>query len=161
MNVKQLRENSKTKIYRRSIKAWFLPIFRIEWLYAQAQGPFMKVDTKKCINCQKCVKICPYQNIKFVDGKFKFGTNCALCVACSFNCPTSAISIGLLNGWKVNGDYKIVKTASDSSIKFPYFNNDLKGLKRWAYLKHFKNLQKELEQNNIPLQETDLNLENL
>lgn len=161
MNVKQLRENSKTKIYRRSIKAWFLPIFRIEWLYAQAQGPFMKVDTKKCINCQKCVKICPYQNIKVVDGKFKFGTHCALCVACSFNCPTSAISIGLLNGWKVNGDYKIVKTASDSSIKFPYFNNDLKGLKRWAYLKHFTNLQKELEKNNIPLQETDLNLENL
>lgn len=68
-------------------------------------GKGFRVDKNKCINCGKCVKACPVQNITLKDGKFRFGGHCLGCTACSFNCPTNAINIGMLNGWKVNGAY--------------------------------------------------------
>lgn len=151
LNVKELSENRKGKVHYFPLRYWFVPIVRIEWIYAQLQGPAMKVNSKKCINCMKCVKNCPMSNIKFENGKFKFGTHCALCVCCSFGCPTKAISIGLLNGWRINGDYKIIKTASDDSISFPHFTKELKGLHRWLYFKYYQKLEKELNENQIPL----------
>lgn len=156
LNASQIENGLVEKVKRSPIKGWFVPIVRIEWIYAQLQGPFMKVNTKKCIKCMKCVKICPLDNIKFQDEKFSFGTNCALCVRCSFNCPTSAISIGLLNNWKINGDYHIEATAKDESIQFPYFTKQyLKGIKRWAYLRYYKRLDKMFEENNISLKLSD------
>jgi len=101
----------------------------------------MKVDMSKCIRCQKCVKACPYSNIHYDQekDKFTFGNKCLLCTACSFGCPETAISIGLLNGWRVNGDYQIKKTAADPNIEYPYFTEEnLKGIKRWAYLGYYK-----------------------
>ena len=157
LNVKELAEGRKNKLHYCLLRYWFVPIVRIEWIYARLQGPFMKVDMKKCIKCMKCVKACPLGNIKFVEGangskgSFKFGTNCALCVCCSFGCPTSAISIGLLNGWKINGSYQIQKTAADSSLEFPYFTENLKGLYRWLFYKYYKKLNKELADNGIPV----------
>ena len=44
-------------------------------------------------------------NLTLKDGKFRFAGHCLGCTACSFNCPTNAINIGMLNGWKVNGAY--------------------------------------------------------
>lgn len=156
LHCREIREGKIEKVHTNFLKGWFLPLFRIEWLYARLQGPAMKVDEKKCLHCMKCVKNCPMDNISFRDGKFVFGTNCALCVCCSFNCPTKAISIGLLNGWRVNGEYKIQETARNSKIEFPVFTEKLKGLKRWAYLGYYKKLDEKLRENKIELnQESD------
>lgn len=141
----QLLEGKRTHVHKFHIGAILVPLFRILWLYAQWQSPFMKVDMKKCIKCMKCVKKCPYGNITFNEekGKFKFGTKCVLCVRCSFNCPGCAISIGLLNNWRVNGDYKIIQTAKDENIEFPYFTKEkLHGLKKLAYLGYYKRVEK-------------------
>ena len=113
----------------------------------------MHVNKKKCIKCMKCVKLCPLNNIKFNGKKFKFGTNCALCVACSFNCPKSAISIGILNGWKVNGSYHIQQTAANPNVGFPHFTEELKGLHRWLYYKYYRKADALLKENNISLDE--------
>lgn len=156
LSCKQLQAGETEKVRRCLLKAWFVPIVRIEWIYAQVQGPAMKVDMKKCIKCQKCVKNCPLENITFDGKKFKFGTHCALCVCCSFGCPTSAISIGILNGWKVNGDYKIEKTAHDSAIAFPAFGKNLKGLKKILYYKYYRNLEKQLEAGGVEVNLNDL-----
>lgn len=148
-SCKKIMEGEVEKVHSCNAAAFFVPIVRILWIYARVQSPFMKVDSKKCINCQKCVKVCPYGNISYdaEKNKFKFGNNCVLCVACSFGCPTCAISIGLLNGWRINGDYRIKKTAQDESIQFPYFTKEkLKGLKRIAYLNYYKKLDKLLNQ---------------
>ena len=32
-----------------------------------------------------------------------------MCMRCSFYCPSDAIKIGILNGWKVNGKYELSK----------------------------------------------------
>lgn len=139
------------KVKLNPLKGWFVPILRIEWIYAQAQGPFMKADMKKCVKCLKCVRGCPMQNISLRDGKIKFGSHCALCVCCSFGCPVKAISIGLLNGWRVNGDYNIEKTAADPSVAFPHFTESLRGLERRLYLKYYRALDEELSREGISL----------
>ncbi len=46
---------------------------------------------ENCIKCQKCVKICPMNNIKMVDNEVKFYINCCACLACYNQCPTKAI----------------------------------------------------------------------
>lgn len=53
----------------------------------------------------KCVRGCPVGNIKFEDGKFRFGGNCIGCARCAFGCPADAIRTGFLNPIKVNGAY--------------------------------------------------------
>lgn len=152
MSCKQLQtEDFKEKVKYCPLKYWFVPIVRILWVYARVQGPTMFADKKKCIKCGKCANLCPLENIKLKDGMPKFGTNCVLCVACSFNCPTKAISIGLLNNWRVNGSYKIEETAQDQSIPFGYFGENLKGFHRFLYYKYYRRLEKALKNENIEL----------
>ena len=152
LTCEQLKNDSFWEnVKKNPLKYWFVPIVRILWIYAKVQGPTMFASKKKCIKCGLCVKNCPLNNIKFDGKSYKFGTNCVLCVACSFNCPKKAISIGLLNGWRVNGSYKIEKTAQDSKILFGAFGENLHGLKKWAYYKYFKNLENLLKENNIEI----------
>jgi len=65
-----------------------------------------KVDKNKCTKCGLCVQTCPMKNI-YLSKKntIKFHHHCEMCMRCSFNCPKDAISIGFINGWKVNGRY--------------------------------------------------------
>ena len=47
-----------------------------------------------CIGCGTCSKVCPKGNIRLVDGKPQFGTDCLQCLACLQYCPQEAIFIG-------------------------------------------------------------------
>ena len=53
-----------------------------------------KVTTNKCISCGKCSKVCPLNNIKFVEEFPKWDNNCTHCMACISYCPTEAIEYG-------------------------------------------------------------------
>lgn len=71
-----------------------------------------KVDKNKCMQCGKCVRLCPMHNIEMdKDGNFKFHHHCNMCMRCSFFCPKDAFYIGFLDnwGWKVNGAYDFEK----------------------------------------------------
>lgn len=63
-----------------------------------------------CVGCGKCEALCPQANVKMVNGKPKFGKECAGCMACSFGCPVDAVRTGMLNGWRVNGGYDFSAT---------------------------------------------------
>ena len=158
LNCRDLQNGFRENVHFNPLKAWFVPLLRIEWIYARLQGPFMKVDMHKCIKCMKCLNNCPLNNISFADEKFKFGTNCSLCVRCSFNCPVCAISIGLLNGWRINGTYRIKQTAADKSLRFPFFGENLKGLYRLLYYKYFRRADRELENAGIKLSDPEDNV---
>lgn len=82
-------------------------IFRIEHKGMQWLGRHYKVDTEKCIGCNKCLINCPMSNISKVGDKFVFGNKCLGCAKCFFNCPADAIKPSLLTRWKVNGAYRI------------------------------------------------------
>lgn len=143
LSCKELMEGKKDKIHINPLLRFWVPLVRIEWIYYPLAAPVsMKVDMKKCIKCQKCVKSCPLNNITFTGEKFKFGHNCTMCTCCSFGCPTCAISIGLLNGWRINGSYNIKKTAADPSVTCPEMGKDYTGLHPWLYKKYFRKLDK-------------------
>jgi len=46
-----------------------------------------------CIECMKCIKECPRENIR-LDESIKFDLNCDMCLHCVHHCPTQSIQIG-------------------------------------------------------------------
>ena len=66
------------------------PFFK-HYMKRPFKSPY-KVDPDKCVNCMRCIQICPEGNIKLVDGKIKYGDNCAMCMRCYNYCPKTAIS---------------------------------------------------------------------
>ncbi|MEX1376241.1 MAG: EFR1 family ferrodoxin [Eubacteriales bacterium] len=62
-----------------------------EWI-VKING-MLYVEHSKCINCGRCVKICPVENISTVDGKITFADGCIACMRCYHFCPTAAINI--------------------------------------------------------------------
>lgn len=50
--------------------------------------------TEGCIGCGKCVKLCPLNNIRMVDGKPAWGDSCTHCMSCICKCPQQSIEYG-------------------------------------------------------------------
>ena len=94
-------------------KLWHKIVTRvvsIQFIGGDVNSFFYKVDANKCVNCELCIRQCPTQNIeRKQDGKLVFHHNCLMCMRCSFCCPTAAIDIGILQGWKVNKPYNFEK----------------------------------------------------
>ncbi len=53
---------------------------------------FYAEDT--CISCGKCSEKCMLNNIRIIDGRPVWGTECTHCMACISNCPAKAIEYG-------------------------------------------------------------------
>lgn len=53
----------------------------------------IKVDTKKCIGCGLCTKLCPMNNISLSDKKIVFNGKCTMCYRCFSHCPARALTI--------------------------------------------------------------------
>lgn len=83
---------------------------KLQFIGGDVNSYLYKVDKKACIDCGKCIKGCPMDNIyKNKKGEIKFHHHCLMCMRCSLNCPKNAIYIGYLEGWKVNGPYDFKK----------------------------------------------------
>lgn len=141
--LKALQTGGREKLHKNPLGGWFLPILRIEWLYAKLQGPLMSVDKKLCVQCLKCVKSCPLGNITFDGKKFHFGTNCAFCAGCFYTCPKDAIKIGILNGVKLNQKASVTKITGDKNISCATTLQDLKGFKKRAFFYYYKALDEQ------------------
>lgn len=57
--------------------------------------------TDQCISCQKCVQVCPLNNVQLKGGKPIWGKECTHCMACISYCPTQAIEYGQKTAHKV------------------------------------------------------------
>ncbi len=141
------RENVKEPFY----KTFFIPPLNwIESKFAHFHGPMFKVDTNKCIDCGKCAGVCPENNIEKIDGKYKFGHKCVLCMGCSFGCPVDAIHVGVFKYWKVNGSYRLEELVRDDSIQFPLVPDNAKGIYR-LYKKYYHEVDEMLEDGDVDL----------
>lgn len=144
LNSRELLTDKREKVKRTFLKTmWVAPIGWVEQHFAHMHGTAFKVNAKKCIGCNKCVNICPQNNIKVEDGKYKFGHDCVLCMGCSFGCPKDAIKVGAFKYWKVNGSYRLNELKADKSIIFPYVPNRAKGIYR-LYKKYYRECDRKL-----------------
>lgn len=109
-DVQDIIDGKQRKLDKVPFGALIAWVFRIEHIAMKVNGRFFKIDESKCIHCMKCVNGCPEHNITYKDGKFVFGNDCVMCTKCSFGCPEDAFSIGMLNGWRVNGAYDFSAT---------------------------------------------------
>ena len=106
-------EHKLSRVFLGRFIAW---LFRIEHIAMRVNGRFFKVKADKCILCHKCEKACPVENIRIDEnGRFYFGKQCIMCTRCSFHCPTDAFKIGILNGWRVNGDYPLDRLPDENA----------------------------------------------
>lgn len=71
----------------------YLQRSHVDQLIATASRDF-EVEQSRCIQCNKCQRICPTQNIKKINDVYQFGENCLLCMRCYSQCPKHAILIG-------------------------------------------------------------------
>ncbi len=134
--ISKIRSNA---IY--NIAAFFVGIQKIG---GNVNSFLYRVDRDKCTGCNKCVKECPQNNIYLKDGKVKFHHHCDMCMRCSFFCPTNAIKIGFLEGWKVNGRYEFEKIKNDDSIGSSYITKQSKGFYK-CFIKTFELIDREYE----------------
>jgi len=51
------------------------------------------VDKNKCNGCGRCVKLCPFNQIKIVDDLAIIDAGCTMCGVCQESCPVGAILI--------------------------------------------------------------------
>lgn len=144
LNCRELVAGKKEKVKKTFLKTmWVAPIGGIERGFANLHGPIFKVNKKKCINCGKCQKICPVDNISLKDGTYKFGNKCVLCMGCAFNCPKDAVKVGVFGAWKVNGSYRLNELKGDETLPFPYIPNQAKGIYK-LYKKYYRECDKRL-----------------
>ena len=79
------RNNLQDKFMSGPVNMLFYPMFvKAKNFYAD----------DKCINCGKCAKVCPLNNIELKNGKPVWNNNCTHCMACISYCPTNAIEYG-------------------------------------------------------------------
>lgn len=51
-------------------------------------------DTKRCISCGRCEAACPMGNVRLIDSRPRWESDCALCLACYHICPVHAVNYG-------------------------------------------------------------------
>ena len=100
-----------------------------------------KVDAERCTGCMKCVRDCPHDNIYVKDGKIRFHHHCDMCMRCSFLCPTDAIKIGFLEGWHVNGAYRLSELERLGPPDTPYITQDSEGFYS-CFIEHFAEIDR-------------------
>jgi len=106
-------------------------LFRIEWPFCRIEGLMMHADPHTCTLCKACVARCPMHGISVKNKRIHFSSACCICLRCSLDCPQNAISLGLLNGWKVNGPYPLETLAADKALPFPVSPKELFFTKRY------------------------------
>jgi len=107
----------------RAIDRFVTAVVKLQFIGGDINSFFYRIDKKKCIDCDLCIKNCPTKNIyRNKKNKIRFHHHCLMCMRCSFFCPKNAIHIGYLEGWKVNGRYdfeKIKKLSNENQIITP------------------------------------------
>ncbi|MCI9576136.1 MAG: 4Fe-4S binding protein [Clostridiales bacterium] len=53
----------------------------------------LKIDRNKCVQCGRCILICPMKNISMREGQVIPSSKCTMCYRCISFCPAQAITL--------------------------------------------------------------------
>ena len=96
--VKQVVEDMKHERKLKSSHVWLFetliiaPFAPLWTKYKLVAKDFYATD--QCVGCKICEKVCPFNNIKVVEQKPRWGDECTHCMACIAKCPRKAIEYG-------------------------------------------------------------------
>ena len=93
--IKMIKSRKKIKDGRR-FYSWFSGFFTQRlWgkLFLQSLRSKIKIDHDACINCNKCVEVCPVTNLRSENGKIEQNGICTWCYRCINTCPKQAITL--------------------------------------------------------------------
>jgi ferredoxin/flavodoxin len=81
-----------------------------------AVKPFGKLIrvSDACVGCAKCESNCSTKNITMENGRPVFHTNCNLCTACVYGCPTKALKPKLFQFIFIKNGFDILAMAKES-----------------------------------------------
>lgn len=135
-------QNIKKYKFIHKIVSFFV---RLQYIGGPINSFFYKVDKKKCVDCGKCIKECPVNNIyKDKNGRIKLHHQCLMCMRCSLYCPKDAFKIGLFNSWRVNKPYNF-EEIKQLEKKNPVITKDTKGFFK-CYIETYENIRKRHEE---------------
>jgi len=70
------------------------------WFNNNLYSRTFSVYKDKCTSCNKCIELCPNNNIHLDEHKgLRWGRDCQLCCYCVMYCPTEAITLGASKWW--------------------------------------------------------------
>lgn len=92
----------------------------------------------QCIDCGKCIRDCPTENIRKVGDKLNYDNRCLLCMKCMYYCPVNAIYLKKYKFMGVQGGYRFEDLMKNPHLKGDFLTKDTRG-----FNKHFYNYVKE------------------
>jgi len=87
-----IKDISKAFCYSKPVERVMFKLFSQEAIHKKFKH--VSIDSGKCIQCKKCISVCPVNMFDFVDGQVnicKDRRQCILCAECYHHCPASAI----------------------------------------------------------------------
>ncbi len=91
---------------------------RLEQSGAKIFGKHIKASDS-CNGCGLCAGNCPTANIAMEHGKPMFHKNCIICLKCIYNCPTKALSAGVLSFIVLKEGFSLKQIAADTAAVNP------------------------------------------
>ena len=76
----------------------------------------IRINSQKCVGCQKCIEVCPGSLITFAENKafMEYPKDCWGCASCVKECPREAIEFFL--GADIGGNGSIMTVENQENI---------------------------------------------